>query len=90
MRRRKPILLFVDRWGRPSGAFDVVAFIRIEHVRRGQWLWQVRQAHVVSAPHGTVPAIGTLIAVGYGITKTNALHRAQTNLIRYQYHKERP
>lgn len=88
MKRRKPILMFVDRWGASSNAFDTVAFIRIEHVRRGQWQWQLRQAHVVAAPHGVIPAIGTTIASGYGVTKSHALHRAQSDLIRYQPHKE--
>lgn len=80
MRRHAPHLEFIDARGNVAGNVgEIVAFLRYEHIGRLRWEWSLRKVHILRTTRD-VPVVGNLIAMGTGITKTNALCRAQTML----------
>lgn len=86
MRRRSAHLEFINPAGEIAQSTDeIVAFLRYEHIGRLRWEWSLRTVTILHTSR-VVPSVGHLIAMGTGITKTNALCRAQTMLTQYLNH----
>jgi len=80
-------LEFIDARGNVASNVDeIVAFLRYEHIGRLRWQWSLRTVHILHTSR-LVPSVGRLIGSGVGITKTNALCRAQTALTQYLAHQ---
>jgi hypothetical protein len=96
MKPRHPRLEFINSDGEiASNNLEIVAFLRYQHVGRLCWDWSLRTVTLVPRRHDDrrraieyAPSVGNLIAFGHGMTKTNALCRAQTALTTYLHERD--